>query len=387
MPTYYTLAMAVVWFSLLGGVLMAARRRSPALFRFGLWPVLLLGLLPVVRVFFAFEPPHALVLGSRRLLVWLQRCFRHPLFSISLGRWLVAIWLLGAGIGIGRFWFRWAEEMKRLKALPRDRSPLARRAAKRAAGRELDIIVTPETQSPYIVGFFKPTVLLPDYRYTAQSLELILRHEYQHFLNRDQWKKTLAHMARLFLWWNPLAVLVCKELDQVLEMCCDYKTLQKLPAGRRGAYFDVILDLCRQAAQKKESALSTLAVRMPKGFGFDSKTLLHQRIQVGLALQKPRPLKDRIGTVLICIALVAVFIFSYTFVIQPQFPAPEMEDGYIIFGANDFADDMILVERADGLYEIYADNTSLGTIQDISWGPFASAPVIPEEVWKWGNIL
>lgn len=227
-------------------------------------------------------------------------------------------------------------------------------------------------------------MFLPDFQYDTQSLEMVFRHEYQHFLNRDQWKKALIQTVRLFLWWNPLAVLVRKELDQALEMLCDYRALKKLPAHRHGSYFQTILDLCRQANEEKKSAVSSLSVRMPKGLGYDSKTLLHQRITVGLALQNPRPLRHRIGTVLICMGLTAIFILSYTFVIQPQFPAPEMEDGYIIY--NEKTENFFIVERDDGLYEIIVDNISTGTVDNISGAPYDSVPIISEKIWQEGKI-
>lgn len=55
--------MAVFWFSLLGGVLAAVRRRNLPL-RYGLIPVLFLGILLLIRVFFAFELPFTQVLDS-----------------------------------------------------------------------------------------------------------------------------------------------------------------------------------------------------------------------------------------------------------------------------------------------------------------------------------
>ena len=47
---------------------------------------------------------------------------------------------------------------------------------------------------------------------------------------------------------------------------------------------------------------------------------------------------------------------------------------------------MILVERNEGLYEVFFNNISTGTIQDISQEPFASAPIISEKIWKWGKL-
>ena len=107
---------------------------------------------------------------------------------------------------------------------------------------------------------------------------------------------------------------------------------------------------------------------------------------MSLHLQKNRPLRDRIVAALICVALAAIFALSYAFVFQPRYPAPEMEDGYVILGSEDLQNNMILVERNDGLYEVFVNNILTGTIQDISQEPFASAPIISEKIWKWGKL-
>lgn len=384
MPTGYSLLMAVFWFSLLGGVLAAVRRRNLPL-RYGLIPVLFLGILLLIRVFFAFELPFTQVLDSDWVLVQAQRFWTAPFLFLSVGQWLLCVWLAGAAIGIVRFWLRLAQDMKGLKRLPRACSPQLEQAVQKAAEKELDIVVTETATVPYVAGFFKPTVVLPAFDYDVEMLELILRHEYQHFLNRDQWKKTLIHLVRLLFWWNPMAILVQKEMDQTLELLCDYRTLKKLPPERHCEYFSAILKLCRQAIEQKKAVFSFAALAL-KGFGCDARSLLQQRIEVGLALQKNRPLRDRIVAALICVALAAIFALSYAVVFQPRYPAPEMEDGYVILGSEDLQNNMILVERNDGLYEVFVNNISTGTIQDISQEPFASAPIISEKIWKWGKL-
>lgn len=172
-------------------------------------------------------------------------------------------------------------------------------------------------------------------------------------------------------------------MDQTLELLCDYKTLKKLPPERHCEYFSAILKLCRQAIEQKKAVFSFAALTL-KGFGCDARSLLQQRIEVGLALQKPRPLRDRIVAVLICVALAAIFALSYAFVFQPHYPAPEMEGGYILFDEN--TENAFIVHHENGLYEIFIDNISAGTIDNVSGEPFESMPIISEKIWKGGKL-
>lgn len=384
MITKFSFFMAIFWFSIWGCFLAALHRRKVPVFRYGLAPAVCFLILGLVRMLVSIELPHAPVLGSRRILVWGQQFLSYPLarlpFSPSVGQVLLLLWL---AVAVGRillFWLRWAWEMRKLNRAPRVSEDWAQQAAQKAAGRPLDLVLSPETTTPYVVGFFRPTVVLPGLQYTPDQLELALRHEWQHFLNKDQWKKTLARMLELILWWNPAGFLARKVLERILEVNCDFKALKKLPKSRHEDYFQAILTICRRVNEQKNFPDGAAF-----GMGLGSKEALKERILVGMALQKPMSRRDRRVSAALCAAAAAVFLFSYSFLIQPQSPAPAIdEDGYWTCSDSDYPANSILLHRRDGLYEMYVDGSSWGTLMDPTWGPHASMPIIPEEVWKWG---
>lgn len=46
-------------------------------------------------------------------------------------------------------------------------------------------------------------------------------HEYLHWKRKDLWKKFIINIIGMIFWWNPLAYLLCKDLDQIIELNCD----------------------------------------------------------------------------------------------------------------------------------------------------------------------
>ena len=79
---------------------------------------------------------------------------------------------------------------------------------------------------PYVVGFIRPVIFIPAKGISDHQLKLILMHEWQHFKNRDQWKKTAIKILTCLFWWNPFVYLLRFEVEQILELNCDRKVLK-----------------------------------------------------------------------------------------------------------------------------------------------------------------
>ena len=117
-------------------------------------------------------------------------------------------------------------------------------------------------QSTIYQRVFHPTIALPPVRWPEEDLRLILLYEWQHFCNRDQWIKLVFYGFCCVFWWNPVMWLLKRQLDQLLELRCDFKVLEKLPEEERGSYYEMLLRTYRairttepEKQQKKEENL------------------------------------------------------------------------------------------------------------------------------------
>ena len=104
----YSFFNAVFFCSLFSVVLWLFCRKTSWMVRLGLKPLCLFVFLAVLRLVFPIELPFVQIVGSRKILVWVQRGFRIRLaqlggHSIETGDVFLFVWLWGAALLLGRF--------------------------------------------------------------------------------------------------------------------------------------------------------------------------------------------------------------------------------------------------------------------------------------------
>ena len=164
------------------------------------------------------------------------------------GFW-AALWGTGALLSLGWYavgYFRFVQRARRTMGEP---SPAAR-----AVLRELDpagrvrLAETPLASSPLLIGPLKPLILLPPGLTDEGQLRDILTHELTHARRRDLLYKWFAAAVTSLHWFNPLMVLVRREIGRLCELSCDEAVTGKMdPAGRRH-YGETLLALAAAPA-------------------------------------------------------------------------------------------------------------------------------------------
>ena len=153
-----------------------------------------------------------------------------------------------------------------------------------------NIWIADDIKSPFVIGFIKPKIYLPN-NLAEQELEYIILHEQEHIRRLDHVIKTLAFLALTIHWFNPLVwvafVLACKDM----EMSCDEAVIRKLGS-------DVLADY--------SASLLTLATGhriiagTPLDFG-EGETM--DRIKNLAKLKKPTTL-----AIIICVVICTVLV-------------------------------------------------------------------------------
>ena len=175
-------------------------------------------------------------------------------YPISTADILVAIWLLGTSVLVGRELFL----MWRLGALVRrSRKPnaavveLARECAE-ASGlrRGVRVLLSEQVAGPCLAGWLRPKILIDPVSAGGLS-ELrwrhVLQHECEHLRRRDPLRLLVGRIACLLCWWNPLVWLAQRELRRASEEACDSATLGRLGEGERRAYGETLLAVASAA--------------------------------------------------------------------------------------------------------------------------------------------
>lgn len=169
--------------------------------------------------------------------------------NISIITLLIAGWLTGCVAFLGWQLLCYHLHRKRLLrwSMPlQNEDILAQVAMERyilGIHRQVEVLTCRNIQSPTIVGFIKPKLLLPAAIQVLTHTETIfvLRHELIHLKRNDLWYKLLLVCATSAHWFNPAAHLLLKEASADLEISCDAQVIKGGDAKTRQAYTQTIL--------------------------------------------------------------------------------------------------------------------------------------------------
>ncbi|KOY82834.1 M56 family metallopeptidase [Lysinibacillus macroides] len=122
--------------------------------------------------------------------------------------------------------------------------------------REINLVYCQANISPFLVGVFKSTIVLPIYAIQNDELTMILKHELIHDKKKDLWMKRAGILARILHWYNPLIYFLQKELTKWCELSCDEDVVLKMSHTERKMYGEMILNMMQRANQQPNSPFS-----------------------------------------------------------------------------------------------------------------------------------
>ena len=175
---------------------------------------------------------------------------------------------------------------------------------------------SPYVQSPVLIGFFKPIIVVPADGLPPADAQMILKHELVHFKRRDLWWKLLGVAIQIIHWFNPIVWLLCMDFEFCVETSCDAQVVQDLDHNERKSY-GYLLILYSQPQRK---------VNPTPGISFiSSREKLKRRICIMLNGNKSR---NFIAAALVCVLGVSSFALS-AFAAETQSDTPQTINGII----------------------------------------------------------
>ena len=171
--------------------------------------------------------------------------------------------------------------------------------------------------SPMIVGFLRPTILLPTLPYSREEYRLILLHELVHWKNGDLWVRLFVEIFCVCFWWNPLVYFLRRDLSRTLELKCDAKVLKGKTPQEEKTYRNALvktLVFC-QGKVGMESPLPSVGLLSPV------KRDLLQRVDLILRKQNHGVL-PRAARWTVSLMMVLLLALSYAIVWVPEYHPP-----------------------------------------------------------------
>ena len=211
---------------------------------------------------------------------------------------------------------------------------------------------------------FRAKIYLPPLGLSDEKLEMILRHEYQHYKSGDALIKLFYLTLSIVFWWNPFIHIFLRDLDCLLEIRCDALMSKRMSRDEKKVYLETLLDIYRNIGN--ESSPVTASALFQAG----NEKLIVQRFK--LLTSDGKSFSRQAVSVL---AVVFLFLASFMFIIQPAHSVPqEYMDGAFTVSPNN----SVLVLSPDGIYRLYIDGQFIYILNEVTT-PFEGIPIIYEE--------
>lgn len=369
--TLFSFFISVVWSSFLIVVIYLFRKMRFLICQFGVMSLVLLYLFCAIRMAVPLDFTFTKGISLEGMFSGIYERVvikKIGMTDISVLLILFFLWIAGSSVLLVGFVYQYHMAKKEISTYPiRQDEQCQRVFAEVVSGskrqvllpfREINIRYSGEVNTPRGLGIFDRSIILPDEAYTDKELYYILKHEYTHFLNRDLLVKMLIHIFCCVFWWNPIVYFLEKDVSQALEIKCDLCVTEQMDNRERADYLAVILSILKKAdTDRKTLALYSTAQLVSK----DHETEIVERFRIvsgSHRIRRGRKILPAIGIA----AFLAVFAFSYSFVLQPCYEAPVEEIETESDARELRPDNTYILKGKDGIYTIVLPS---GTRQDI----------------------
>lgn len=154
--------------------------------------------------------------------------------------WLagVFVFLLGAAISYARF-IRLLNKNSHIAECEMFNEVKSRLGIK----RKIILKHSAVTDAPLMVGIIRPTLVLSESDMGERELCFVLLHELTHYKRRDLLYKLLALIVNAAHWFNPLAYLLVRLINEDCETSCDAAVTRRMTGAEKKDYMRTIVNL------------------------------------------------------------------------------------------------------------------------------------------------
>lgn len=158
-----------------------------------------------------------------------------------------------------------------------------------------------EVHSPFVLGFRKPILMLPETEYDKMPLKMIFLHEYHHIKSHDNVYKLVFLFTQSVLWYQPLAYLLRQIGVHDIEVACDESVVKDKSMEERGDYGQMLIDSLKWDRKECGDVWST--------YFYNNKSVMQARIN---AVMKKERKWDGLAIVGVVILLCETLIWGYS---------------------------------------------------------------------------
>lgn len=369
----YSLINAILLFNIAMLAIAMLRHQTGYLTKYSTSALLLLAMFGALRIILPFSFPFTIVFRSFETLPMMESILSADVWpgASRLEFQVVILLIWGTGSLVMLCWVI-SSLLKQHVYRQRYRVVENAQVDRVALGLKLKhskIVVSPDVPVPYVMGFFRARIFLPDIAMEDDVLEVILKHEYQHFKSLDIFIKAFYTILSVVFWWNPIVHTFIRELNRLLEIRCDETLSKHMSRDEKILYMKSLLFIAEHIiakdAARQISASSLVQVGQYK--------FMEQRLRL---IMSDSNIKSTIKQIVSVALVVIVFMASFVFIIQPARMPPEYDNGSIFRVGPENA---YIILSKEGSYRLYVDGHFVLEFDEIQVNYFEGLLIIEEE--------
>jgi beta-lactamase regulating signal transducer with metallopeptidase domain len=354
--------------------------------KFSAVPLLLLTILSILRMFVVIDMPSTVFILSDTVYPAIVNLMRHEIvswqiFSLPINAITVFIcaWIVGA-IGLtARFFYYYAQTFRPIRDMlkgtdaERDKYAEGLLAAEIGEDKVFRVFRNSLINIP-LAKATKPHIFLPNIELSTDELRVLLLHEWGHIRDKDYLTGIAVNVICFVFWWNPVVYILRWNFSFAKELKCDKIAVTSEDDFHHFLSGLLLLDEAEKRKANKKmnyTGVSTLA---------NNASELEDRLEV-LALQGDSRSKRILTNVCYSVAIIALFLASYTFIVLPAF----WESSDICITTDDFTweyrecgdvfrpGENFIIDNDDGTFSLYLDGQFVmyadDTLEMFNWLP------------------
>lgn len=351
MVSIYSVFSAIVFYNIGLIAVYILMRRTSFVIHYTAASLSLLTLLATLRLFIPADLPGAFIIRSTRIIPAVQNFVLSeiPSSNVTAGVLLAIVW------GTGTFCYI-VHDLYLVFVIKRAESRFTYVSNEKILdlARELEIKcrikVSPDIREPYSAGIFKPAIYLPDWDLDEQELKAVLSHEYQHIRSLDAFKKLVFLLLEALFWWNPISHIFRRELNQLLEIQCDYKMTAGKSENFKLQYAETLLSVMKRLTGPRRDCLCSSSLT-------NSAKNMKQRFELIL---ENRASKVKRTKIVLYIVMISVFLLSFFVIAQPYYEPPlsSIDGLYMMDGNSSY------VIKDEDNYIVYCEGDKLDILSE-----------------------
>lgn len=351
MVSIYSVFSAIVFYNIGLIAVYILMRRTSFVIHYTAASLSLLTLLATLRLFIPADLPGAFIIRSTRIIPAVQNFVLSeiPSSNVTAGVLLAIVW------GTGTFCYI-VHDLYLVFVTKRAESRFTYVGNEkildlaRELGIKCRIKISPDIREPYSAGVFKPAIYLPDWELDEQELKAVLSHEYQHIRSLDAFKKLVFLLLEALFWWNPISHIFRRELNQLLEIQCDYKMTAGKSENFKLQYAETLLSVMKRLTGPRRDCLCASSLT-------NSAKNMKQRFELIL---ENRASKVKRTKIFLYIVMISVFLLSFFVIAQPYYEPPlsSIDGLYMMDGNSSY------VIKDEDNYIVYCEGDKLDILSE-----------------------